>query len=40
MNDESGGIVKGIELNSEINNKAIGEIAIPFSTNSRGNKQN
>ena len=26
------GIVKGIELKPEINNKAIGEIAIPSST--------
>ena len=35
------GIVKGIELKSEINNKAVGKIAIPsMFTNSRSNKKN
>ena len=36
-NDEQIGIVKGIELKPELNNKAVGEVAIPFSTNSRNN---
>ena len=31
-NDEQIGIVKGIELKPELNNKAVGEVAIPFST--------
>jgi integrase len=33
------GIVKGIELNPEINNKAVGEIAIPLSTSSSTNSR-
>ncbi|HET9806287.1 MAG TPA: hypothetical protein VFP49_05225 [Nitrososphaeraceae archaeon] len=33
------GIVKGIELNPEINNKAEGEIAIPLSTSSSINSR-
>ena len=37
--DDNGqsGIVKGIELKSELNNKTVGEIVLP-STNSRNNK--
>ena len=34
------GIVKGIELKPEINNKAIGEIAIPSSTSSTNSRSN
>ncbi|MGE5634497.1 MAG: hypothetical protein ACM3VV_04650, partial [Deltaproteobacteria bacterium] len=33
------GIVKGIELKPEINNKAIGEVAIPSSTHNRSNNK-
>jgi hypothetical protein len=37
--DEQTGIVKGIELKPELNNKAIGEIAIPPSTSSSTNSR-
>ena len=39
-NNKETGVIKGIELKPELNNKAIGEIAIPLSTstNSRNNK--
>jgi integrase len=32
-NNKGSGIVKGIELKPEINNKAVGEVAIPFTNN-------
>ncbi|HET9806778.1 MAG TPA: hypothetical protein VFP49_07705, partial [Nitrososphaeraceae archaeon] len=40
-NNKETGVIKGIELKPELNNKAIGEIAIPppSSTNSRSNKK-
>ena len=39
-NNANSGIVKGIELKSEINNKAVGEVAIPStSTNTRSNNK-